>query len=269
MQLDAKREENAVDMETAPETDRLNLFTATPLEAIRGKPLYRVVEDHIRTLINTGRLVPGDLIPSESQLAKALGVSPGTVKKAITNLVWEQLLFRHQGKGTYVSRIDFEKSLFRFFSYGDAEGRSIRIQKTTTARCRQPGPKDICRRLGVAEGSALVYIERLGSIGDQPILVEYSWWPATVVPELENDNLHIPDFLYALVLDRYGVPIVRAQETLTADAADAKTAEMIGIAQGTPVVVLKRTTYTTGDRIVEVRTTMGRADRFSYKTEIP
>ena len=135
--------------------------------------------------------------------------------------------------------------------------------------CRQPGPKDICRRLGVAEGSELVYIERLGSIGDQPILVEYSWWPATVVPGLENENLHIPDFLYALVLDRYGVPIVRAQETLTADAADAKTAGMIGIAEGTPVVVLKRTTYTTGDRIVEVRTTMGRADRFSYRTEIP
>lgn len=250
------------------EVDRLSLFSATPLEATQGKPLYRVVEDHIRNLITTGRLIPGDLIPSESQLAKALGVSPGTVKKAITNLVWEQLLFRHQGKGTYVSRVDFEKSLFRFFSYGDAEGRSIRIHKETTARRRQPGPADICKRLGVATESDLVYIERVGLIGEQPVLVEYSWWPATVVPGLEDESIHIPDYLYALVLDQYGVPIVRAQETLTADAADAKTAKMLGIAKGTPVVVLKRTTYTQGDRIVEVRTTKGRADRFSYKTEI-
>lgn len=266
MQPEATDRGGEMDKETDP--TRLSLFTGTTLEAAGGKPLYRVVEDHIRHLINTSLLVPGDLIPSESQLAKALGVSPGTVKKAITNLVWEKLLFRHQGKGTYVSRVDFENSLFRFFSYGDAAGRSIRIQKTTTNRRRQPGPKDICRRLRVAEGSDLIYIERLGTIRDQPILVEYSWWPAEVVPGLENENIHIPDFLYALVLNRYGIPIVRAEETLTADAADAQTAEMLGIAEGTPVVILKRMTYTKGDRLVEVRTTKGRADRFSYKTEI-
>lgn len=255
-------------METSTDTGRLELFQATSLEAAKGKPLYRVVEDHIRSLISRGRLIPGDLIPSETQLAKALGVSPGTVKKAITNLVWEQLLFRHQGKGTYVSRVDFEKSLFRFFTYGDAEGRSVRIHKETTARKRMPGPVDICRRLGVEKGTDLIYIERVGFVGERPILVEYSWWPATVVPGLEDENLHIPDYLYALVFDHYGVPIVRAQETLTAGGADPQTAEMIGVAKDTPVVVLKRVTYTQGDRIVEVRTTKGRADRFSYKTEI-
>lgn len=257
-----------MNLETGTDVDRLNLFTATPLEATMGKPLYRVVEDHIRNLISTGHLVPGDLIPSESQLAKALGVSPGTVKKAITNLVWEKLLFRHQGKGTYISRVDFEKSLFRFFSYGDAEGRSIRIHKKTTARRKQTGPTAICKRLGVEPGSDLIYIERVGLIGEQAILVEYSWWSASVVPGLEDENVYIPDFLYAMVLNRYNVPIVRAQETLTADAADDATAKIIGVKPGTPVVVLKRVTYTTGDRIVEVRTTKGRADRFSYKTEI-
>lgn len=268
MRRNNKAEENVVRMEAENETNRLSLFTATPLEAAMGKPLYRVVEDHIRNLINTGKLVPGDLIPSESQLAKALDVSPGTVKKAITNLVWEKLLFRHQGKGTYVSRVDFEKSLFQFFSYGDAEGRSIRIHKTTTDRRRQEGSAAICKRLGVEPGTELLYIERVGLIGEQPILVEYSWWPASVVPGLEDERVHIPDFLYAMVLNRYGVPVVRAQETLTAEAADETTARMIGIEPGTPVVVLKRVTYTTGDRIVEVRTTKGRADRFSYKTEI-
>lgn len=102
-------------MKTSTDSSRLELFYTAPLEATGNKPLYRMVEDHIRTLISTGRLIPGDLIPSESQLAKVLNVSAGTIKKAITNLVWEQLLFRHQGKGTYVSRVDFENNLFRFF----------------------------------------------------------------------------------------------------------------------------------------------------------
>jgi len=53
--------------------------------AAPGKPLYQVVEDYLRDKINSGELVPGDLVPSEAQLAKALGVSQGTVKKAIDN----------------------------------------------------------------------------------------------------------------------------------------------------------------------------------------
>ncbi|MCP1676951.1 GntR family transcriptional regulator [Natronocella acetinitrilica] len=250
------------------EVDRLALFQPADWDSAAGKPLYRLVEDEIRRLINNGSLIPGDLIPSEPQLAKAMSVSPGTVKKAIDNLVWEKLLFRHQGKGTYVSKINFRKSLFRFFTYGDAEGQPVRIHKETTARGRHVGSDDVCRRLNVKEGSDLVYIERVGFIEDKPILVEYSWWPAHVVPGLEDERVHIPDYLYALVFDKYGVPVIRAEETLTASAADAKTAQMIDVEEGTPVVVLKRTTYTRGNRIVEVRTTKGRADRFSYKTEI-
>ncbi len=250
------------------ESERLMLFTATNLEAAKGRPLYRLVESHLRDLIHSGKLIPGDLIPSESQLAKALEVSPGTVKKAIDNLVWEGLLFRHQGKGTYVSKVDFEKSLFRFFTYGDAEGRALRIHKITTARGRMPGPLGACKRLGFEAGTELIYIERLGLVGETPILVEYSWWAPDVVPGLEDESIHIPDYLYALVLDRFGVPVIRAEETLTAGAADEQTAEMIRVKKGAPVVVLKRTTYSRDDRMVEVRTTKGRADRFSYKTEI-
>lgn len=64
------------------------------------------------------------------------------------------------------------------------------------------------------------------------------------------------------------MPVVRAEETLTADAADAVAAEILGIAPGAPVLVLNRVTYTTANRIVEIRVSKGRADKFSYKTEI-
>ena len=67
-----------------------------------SKPLYQIVEDHITGLINSGTLVHGDLVPAEPKLAEILQVSPGTVKKAIDNLVWEKRLYRHQGKGTFV-----------------------------------------------------------------------------------------------------------------------------------------------------------------------
>ena len=233
-----------------------------------NKPLYQLVEDHIRQLIDSGELVPGDLIPSEPQLAKQLNVSPGTAKKAIDNLVWEQRLYRHQGKGTYVSNIDFNNSLFRFTTYGDADGQPTRLHKETTARRIERGPAELCAELGTSADTPLLYIERVGYVDEQAVMVEYSHWRADVVPGLEDEELHIPDLFYALIVEKYGIPVVRAEETLTAGAADDQSAEILGIDPGDPVLVLHRETYTTNNQIIEVRISKGRADKFSYKTEI-
>ncbi len=231
-------------------------------------PLYKVVELYLRERIESGGLVAGALIPSEPRLAKSLGVSQGTVKKAIENLVNERLLYRHQGKGTYVSRIDFDNSLFRFFAYGSQHGEAVRIRKETPMRRIKRGPKGVCARLGVAPGSELLYIERVGYVEETPVLVEKSWWIAKLVPGLEEEDLHIPDLLYALVEERFGVPVVRCAETLTAEAADPRVARQLRIAPKDPLLVLMRTTYTRGGRPIEYRVTRGRADRFSYRTEI-
>ncbi len=79
----------------------------------------------------------------------------------------------------------------------------------------------------MAAEANLLYIERIGYIGSEPILIEYSWWPADLVPGLENEQEHMPDYFYALAMDKYDVPIIRAEETLTAEAADPHTAESL------------------------------------------
>jgi len=232
------------------------------------QPLYQKVEEHIKNQINSGELTPGDLILSEPRLSKQLDVSIGTVKKALDNLVWQGLLYRHQGKGTFVSRIDFNNSLFRFFSYADEKGHEVRIRKYTTERWLGKGPKEICQLLGVKEGTELVFLERIGHINQQATFIENSWWLASMVPDLEKEEIHIPDLFYALIVDHYQIPIVRAEETLTAEACDFATAKKLNVDIDSPIVVLNRSTYTISDKIVEVRTTKGRADQFSYKREI-
>ncbi|MFT5657622.1 MAG: GntR family transcriptional regulator [Gammaproteobacteria bacterium] len=233
-----------------------------------NKPLYRIVEEYLMAFIDSGELVSGDLIPSEPQLASTLGVSQGTVKKAIDNLVWEKKLYRHQGKGTYVSRIDFNNSLFRYFSYGGAEGKDVRIDKKTSERQVEKGSKVICQKMAIPTNSELLYIERIGYIEKNPVMVEYSRWRADLLPGLENEDVHIPDLFYALVVEKYNIPIIKAAETLTAEAATEKTAAILKVAINSPVLVLNRTTYTRDNQIIEIRTTKGRGDMFSYKTEI-
>jgi GntR family transcriptional regulator len=239
-----------------------------PLDPRSNKPLYQVVEEHLRAMIDSGQFVAGDLIPSDPQLAAQLSVSTGTIKKAIDNLVRERRLYRHQGKGTYVSRIDFNNSLFRFTTYGDESGNQTRIRKVTTERQVEKGAPSDCKRLGVAPGAPLLYIERVGYVNDTPVMVEYSRWPAELLPGLENQEVHIPDLLYALIEEEYKVPVIRAKEALTAGGADERTARLLQMDIGAPVLVLNRTTFTTDNRVIEVRTSKGRADRFSYTTEI-
>jgi GntR family transcriptional regulator len=153
-------------------------------------------------------------------------------------------------------------------SYGDEKGEDVRIRKTTTNRQLGTAPTEIYKRLCIEEGTELLYIERIGYMQQQATFIEYSWWIAKLVPGLEKEETHIPDLFYALIVDQYGIPIVRAEETLTAEACDEKTADKLGVEARSPVVVLKRSTYTVNDKIVEVRTTKGRADQFSYKREI-
>lgn len=234
----------------------------------RHIPLYKRVENHILADIDEGRLIPGDLIPSEPQLAAMLDVSQGTVKKAIDNLVNEKRLYRHQGKGTYVSTIDFNNSLFRFFSYGDESGKGVRIHKEVSERALKTGPKHICNQLGYEPDSELLYIQRCGYIQELPILVEHCWWCPEVVPGMEQNDVHIPDLMYALVVEKYNVPVVRSEETLTADVADKETARLLGIPEKSPVIVLVRHTYSRSNKMIEYRKTIGRADKFSYKAEI-
>ncbi len=233
------------------------------------KPLYLVVKDHIVESIESGGLEPGDLIPSESQLARTLDVSVGTVRKAIDQLEQQRRLYRHQGKGTYVSRIDFDNSLFRFFSYGDAAGGAARYRKSTPVRKRVKGDKAICRELAVRAGTPLIYLERIGYTDEaQPVLVEKCWWLAHLVEGIQDAEVHITDLLYAVIERRFGVHVVRSEETLTAEAADLATATSLKVGEGAPVVVLRRHTFTTNDKLIEYRETRGRADLFSYKTEI-
>jgi GntR family transcriptional regulator len=231
-------------------------------------PLYRQVEHYIVSEIDSGRLTPGDLIPSEPQLSSLLNVSQGTVKKALDNLVNEKRLYRHQGKGTYVSTIDFNNSLFRFFSYGDAAGKSVRIHKEVNERAIKAGPKAVCHQLGYEADAKLLYIQRSGYIRELPILVEHCWWCPELLPGLENAEVHIPDLMYAMVVETYGVPVVRSEETLTADIADKQTAQILNIPEKSPVIVLIRHTFSSNNKMIEYRKTIGRADKFSYKAEI-
>ena len=101
----------------------------------RFQPLYQQIKAAILQGIESGEWAPGQMIPSEMDLARRFAVSQGTVRKAVEALAAENLLARRQGKGTYVSSHQEARAQFRFLRLrpGPRAGDPARAAASSTA----------------------------------------------------------------------------------------------------------------------------------------
>src|SRR5215212_10884032 len=86
------------------------------------RPLYRQVRDVLVKRIADGVWQAGQALPSEPDIAADLGVSSGTVRKALDEMTAENLVVRRQGRGTFVARHDEARILFQFFKLARDDG---------------------------------------------------------------------------------------------------------------------------------------------------
>jgi GntR family transcriptional regulator len=79
------------------------------LDVKSGVPFYRQIIDQVKSAIATGRLEPGDRLPTVRQLAVDLSVNPNTVSRAYTELELTGLVETHMGSGTFVGQKKVEQ----------------------------------------------------------------------------------------------------------------------------------------------------------------
>src|SRR5882672_9125598 len=88
-------------------------------------PLYKQIKQLLVQDLDRGAWKPGEMIPSEFELAARFQVSQGTVRKAIDELAAENLLLRRQGKGTFVATHHEPKAQFRFLRLSPDRGQAL------------------------------------------------------------------------------------------------------------------------------------------------
>lgn len=76
---------------------------AITVDKADGKPLYIQIRDEIRQAIDSERLKPGDRLPTVTDLAKKIGVTPSTIRRAFADLGKSGHTYCHVGRGTFVS----------------------------------------------------------------------------------------------------------------------------------------------------------------------
>jgi GntR family transcriptional regulator len=234
--------------------------------ALGFRPLYRQVKDVLVKRIAEGAWAEGGALPSEPDLAADLGVSHGTVRKALDELAAENLVVRRQGKGTYVARHDEERILFQFFKLiPDAGGRRFPGSRILAVELRE-ADADAARILNLRKGARVVAIERVRMLADKVCISERIVLPKALFPGLEKREL--PNNLYELYRAEFGVTIARATERLKAVAATRREAKHLDVAVGTPLLAIDRTAFAIDGAPVEWRVSLCRTDTVHYLSDL-
>ncbi len=238
------------------------LASAPKLGASTRPPAHVRIEQWLAGLIGHGHLVPGDRLPPEQRLAAALGVSRMTLRQALAGMESRGVIVRVPGRtgGTFVIEPRIECDLTGLVSFTEQVRRAnkrpgARLVGAETRRAtRAEG-----RALGLGAGGQVHEVVRVRSANRQPLALEQACLPADLFPGLLERRF--TGSLYRLMSDGYGLLPHTATEVLEPVIAGPYEAGLLEVPEGSPLIVIVRTAYTTAGRAVEYSRDTFRSDR--------
>jgi len=232
-------------------------------------PLYQQIKRLILQGLQSNEWRPGELIPSEMELAARFGVSQGTVRKAIDELAAENLVVRRQGKGTFVASHLEARSQFRFLRLKPDVGEAHYPDNTIIEARRVRAPADVARQLEIKTGDSIIFMLRMQSFDGAPTILEELWLPSAIFKGLSVERmLAYKGPMYALLETEFGTQMLRATESIRAVAADERSASLLKVPVHSPLLSVQRVSYTYGDKAVEVRRSFYVTNDHYYHNEL-
>lgn len=232
-------------------------------------PLYQQIKTLITQSLQSGEWKPGELIPSEMELAGRFKVSQGTVRKAIDELAAENLVVRRQGKGTFVATHHEVRAEYRFLRLMPDVGEPHNPENRIVEVRRLRAPAEVARLLEMKSGDPVIFIKRVQSFDGTPTILEELWLPGHLFKGLTAERLaEYKGPMYGLFETEFGTRMIRATEKVRALVADEGIAELLGIAPGKPLLSVERVSFTYGDKPVEVRRGLYLTDSHHYQNEL-
>lgn len=230
-------------------------------------PLHDQVRRDLEREIVTGTLQVGDRLPSEGDLQRRFGVSRTPVRQALGRLEASGLIYRAQGRGSYVRERKIGSALRDMVSFGqELRQAGHKVQPRTLALSLVPADASVAADLQMDIGSEVIALRRLYVVDGEPLaLFEHRIRPVIDLGEIRQSG----DFpsLYALFV-AHGYELSGATEAIGAALLSPQEAELLNVRRPAAALVMKRVSWSGADLPVESTRYQVRADRYEYQVEL-
>ncbi len=236
---------------------------------MRGQPAYQVIKRRIIQALSEGIYPAGSVLPAEKTLASQYGVSIGTLRKAVDELVSDGILIRQQGRGTFVAQHDNDRLLYYFFHIVRHDGRKVTPKVQLISFKSERASRDQAGKLRLVVGDKIIQITNLLSLDGEPILVDVISIEAARFKGLTQQKfVGRPSSIYNLYQTGFDQTVVKASERLRATAATALQSELLRVPLGHPLLWIRRIALGFHDDPIEWRESFICTDRYEYFSEL-
>jgi GntR family transcriptional regulator len=254
---------------SAPAVEQGRTLDFEPLDKSSFTPMYFQIQTQLLKMIQSGRLRPGDALPSEEELSRICGVSRMTSRQALQALKNQGLVSRHKGQGSFVNQPRVEKDITHLSGF-TAEMRALGLKASSRVLESGvlPATAEVAEQLGIAVAAPIYRLLRLRLADGLPVAIEEIRLPLERFPGVEKLDFGRLS-LYQTLRERYEIRVSRADEILEARSATKREAELLDLQARASLLVISRTLWSTDGLPVETAHSVYRGDRYRAVLRIP
>lgn len=240
-------------------------FLDRTLDKNTNTPLYLQMKQHFLDAYWGNELVPGEILPSETELAEHFGVSKATVRQCMNSLSLEGFVDKRRNRGTVVLRkkvdFGFSDSIMGFH----AKVRSMGMEPRTRLLhlSMEEASEEVAQRLGIRQKERVIHLVRLRYVNEEPMLWIDSYLPYDLLyfilgHDFENESL------YDVMGERAATRVASVQRKVYAIAANAEMAEIFSIGLNSAMLVTDNAACADNGQVLEASLTLSPGDRNEY-----
>lgn len=217
-----------------------------------GAPLHTQISTAMRTRIVTGEWPEDHRLSPEPQLAEEIGVSRGTLRRALATLIEEGLLRQIRGRGTFVTRTVMGPAAAQKLSTlsEDFASQGVSLETTLVSCGIELPPAAVGLLLELPADTPSLRLVRIRHSGGTPIALIHNYVPLHLAPDIEKVDFSA-NTLFGVLEGRYRLPIESARRSFSAVAASRDVAAALELAVRAPVQYLEQLTFLADGRPVE------------------
>ena len=229
-------------------------------------PLHYQIKEILQEMIENEELKPGQSIPTERELCEIQGVSRMTVNKAIMSLVNEGLVYREQGKGTFVSIAKVNREISQLKSFTEQMQENGVVSKTKILSFKViEATKKYRHELKMPEDeNQIIEIKRLRFSDEQPVAIETAWLPYYLFKGMTRDIIENKS-LYQIFREKYGYYPGKAKQTIEPTMLNDYESKLLNQEKSALALIFRRTTYLENETPIEYTKAIYRSDKYKYQ----